>query len=77
MKQSKTRKVHVRADGSHYTLHFERGVWWWDYGRGSFPQSAAIENIKQEGGHVEVVPNQNYREPHPLEVLGRYMSRRR
>jgi hypothetical protein len=75
--QPKTHKVHVRADGSRYTLHFEGGYWFWDHGRGSFPQSAAIENIKREGGRVEIVPNRNYREPHPFEILGRYMSGRR
>jgi hypothetical protein len=72
-RQTKTRKVHVRADGYRYVLHFERGFWMWDIGRGSFPQSAAIDNIIAEGGHVEIEPNPNYREPSPFEVLGRLL----
>ena len=73
-RQTKTRKVHVRADGSRYPLHFSRGFWWWDHGRGSFPQSGCLDGIREGGGHIEVEPNPHYREPSPFELLGRLFA---
>lgn len=73
-RQSKTLKVHVRANGTRYILRFSRGFWWWDHGCGSYPQSAALDQIEQAGGRVEVIPNPNYREPSPFEFLGRLLA---
>ena len=71
---TKTRKVHVRADGSRFPIEFAHGVWWWDYNQGSFPKSAAYEQIEYEGGHVEVEPNPNYRPRRKLSPAERLLK---
>lgn len=71
---TKTRKVHVRADGSRYPLHFSGGLWWWDHGCGSFPQSGCLDGIREGGGHIEVEPNPNYRPRRKLSPAERLLK---
>ena len=52
-RRPQSRLVAIDASRHEYTIHFEQGTWWWDHGKGSWPQSAAIENVKAAGGRVE------------------------
>jgi hypothetical protein len=45
--------VAVYPNGRVFEITKRGRVYWWDTGRGSFPLSAARENVEAEGGRVE------------------------
>lgn len=50
---TKTYLVAIYPSGREYRLRRARGVWWWDDDKGSHPLSAAIEDVKEQGGKIE------------------------
>jgi hypothetical protein len=53
--------------GRRKTITFKSGAYWWSPSEGAYPLSAALENIKHQGGWIETIPNPNYR---PKGLLG-------
>ncbi len=45
--------VAVYPDGRTFEVYKKDGAWWWDHGKGSYPLSAARENVAQAGGRIE------------------------
>lgn len=58
-REPKTIKVAVWPNGYRYVLRYRQGAWWWRSDRGSYPQSAAIEQVYESGGWIERHPNPN------------------
>lgn len=70
--RNKTIPVAVYPDGRTFRIRKSHGVWMWRHDSGSYPFSAAVENVEREGGRVERHPNPNYR-PDPLPHFSRLM----
>lgn len=67
-KQSKTRKVAV-IDGHRYMITKQGKYWHYRSDHGFSHLDMLKAHVEREGGHIEVVPNPNYREPSPFELL--------
>lgn len=59
-RRNKTIPVAVWPDGRTYVIRKRGKYWWWAHDRGSYPYSAAVENVEREGGRVERRPNPQY-----------------
>lgn len=59
--KAKTIPVAIYPDGRRYPIHKTGGVYMWSHDRGSYPFSAAVENVEREGGCVVREPNPQYR----------------
>ena len=66
-KEPKTLRVACFEDGRRKIITLKRGAYWWSASEGAYPLSAALENIKHQGGWIETIPNPNYR---PKGLLG-------
>jgi hypothetical protein len=55
-RRRKTVLVAIYSDASEYVIHRKEGAWWWRATAGSYPLSAAIENVMNAGGRVERRP---------------------
>lgn len=50
---ARSRLVAVWPNGTENPIIYRAGAWWWKWDAGSYPQDAAIENVKAAGGRVE------------------------
>lgn len=69
VKTRKTRLVIEWADGSRHEMVKRDGAWWWSETAGSFPLSAAIQNVEDRGGRVRREPVPQAKRHHGL-MLG-------